>query len=49
MVFEKLVEIGKTKLYGEEGKEALDYRIKERKYDEDTLKKDKTGLITGRN
>jgi DNA primase catalytic core len=39
MVFEKLVEIGKTKLYGEEGKDALDYLINERKYDEDILKK----------
>lgn len=38
MVFEKLVEIGKTKLYGGEGREALDYLIKERKYDEEILK-----------
>ncbi|MBI1933430.1 MAG: toprim domain-containing protein [Ignavibacteriales bacterium] len=39
MVFEKLVEIGKTKLYEEEGKEALEYLVKERKYEEEILKK----------
>ncbi|MBL1215778.1 MAG: toprim domain-containing protein [Ignavibacteriae bacterium] len=36
---EKIVEIGRQKLYEEEGKEALQYLVKDRGYDEDALKR----------
>jgi len=38
ILFEKIFEIGKEKLYQDEGKEALEYLTKTRRYDPDVLK-----------